>query len=87
MLGGYLKLLPMFFIVMPGMISRALYPGESWTVPVTSLHLPGGTERSSQCQERQVAGIHLLRGLCVFLVSPGWPYRAGTQRGTPVGPD
>ncbi|XP_072505467.1 sodium/glucose cotransporter 4 isoform X2 [Notamacropus eugenii] len=24
--GGYLKLLPMFFIVMPGMISRALYP-------------------------------------------------------------
>lgn len=28
-LGGYLKILPMFFIVMPGMISRALYPGES----------------------------------------------------------
>ncbi|XP_057211789.1 sodium/glucose cotransporter 4 isoform X8 [Triplophysa rosa] len=27
-LGGYLKLLPMFFIVMPGMISRALYPDE-----------------------------------------------------------
>uniref|UniRef100_A0A8D0TUW6 Solute carrier family 5 member 9 n=1 Tax=Sus scrofa TaxID=9823 RepID=A0A8D0TUW6_PIG len=26
-LGGYLKVLPMFFIVMPGMISRALYPG------------------------------------------------------------
>uniref|UniRef100_A0ABI7YFD3 Solute carrier family 5 member 9 n=1 Tax=Felis catus TaxID=9685 RepID=A0ABI7YFD3_FELCA len=26
-LGGYLKILPMFFIVMPGMISRALYPG------------------------------------------------------------
>ncbi|MEJ1282620.1 hypothetical protein NN561_013580 [Cricetulus griseus] len=26
-LGGYLKMLPMFFIVMPGMISRALYPG------------------------------------------------------------
>ncbi|XP_074153267.1 sodium/glucose cotransporter 4 isoform X1 [Sminthopsis crassicaudata] len=25
-LGGYLKILPMFFIVMPGMISRALYP-------------------------------------------------------------
>ncbi|XP_027694060.1 sodium/glucose cotransporter 4 isoform X2 [Vombatus ursinus] len=24
--GGYLKILPMFFIVMPGMISRALYP-------------------------------------------------------------
>lgn len=32
-LGGYLKLLPMFFIVMPGMISRALYPGESWPRP------------------------------------------------------
>lgn len=28
-LGGYLKILPMFFIVMPGMISRALYPGET----------------------------------------------------------
>ncbi|KAL1777084.1 sodium/glucose cotransporter 4 isoform X1 [Sigmodon hispidus] len=27
-LGGYLKSLPMFFIVMPGMISRALYPDE-----------------------------------------------------------
>lgn len=27
-LGGYLKVLPMFFIVMPGMISRALYPDE-----------------------------------------------------------
>ncbi|XP_068879461.1 sodium/glucose cotransporter 4 isoform X2 [Aphelocoma coerulescens] len=26
-LGGYLKIFPMFFIVMPGMISRALYPG------------------------------------------------------------
>nr|XP_034358703.1 sodium/glucose cotransporter 4 isoform X2 [Arvicanthis niloticus] len=27
-LGSYLKILPMFFIVMPGMISRALYPDE-----------------------------------------------------------
>ncbi|KAK3566464.1 hypothetical protein QTP86_033990 [Hemibagrus guttatus] len=27
-LGGYLKILPMFFVVMPGMISRALYPGS-----------------------------------------------------------
>ncbi|XP_058408336.1 sodium/glucose cotransporter 4 isoform X2 [Diceros bicornis minor] len=27
-LGGYLKILPMFFIIMPGMISRALYPDE-----------------------------------------------------------
>ncbi|XP_039623184.1 sodium/glucose cotransporter 4 isoform X3 [Polypterus senegalus] len=26
-LGGYLKTMPMFFIVMPGMISRALFPG------------------------------------------------------------
>jgi hypothetical protein len=30
-LGGYLKILPMFFIIMPGMISRALYPGKSWS--------------------------------------------------------
>ncbi|XP_041861172.1 sodium/glucose cotransporter 4 [Melanotaenia boesemani] len=27
-LGAYLKVLPMFFIVMPGMISRALFPNE-----------------------------------------------------------
>ncbi|XP_029473803.1 sodium/glucose cotransporter 4 isoform X4 [Rhinatrema bivittatum] len=27
-LGGYLKILPMFFVVMPGMISRALYTDE-----------------------------------------------------------
>ncbi|NWI45202.1 SC5A9 protein, partial [Picathartes gymnocephalus] len=27
-LGGYLKIFPMFFIVMPGMISRALYPDD-----------------------------------------------------------
>ncbi|KAG9350876.1 hypothetical protein JZ751_024765 [Albula glossodonta] len=27
-LGGYLKILPMFFVVMPGMISRALFPDE-----------------------------------------------------------
>ncbi|KAJ3599838.1 hypothetical protein NHX12_033792 [Muraenolepis orangiensis] len=27
-LGGYLKVLPMFFIVIPGMISRALFPNE-----------------------------------------------------------
>lgn len=25
---GYLKLLPMFLMVMPGMISRILYPGN-----------------------------------------------------------
>lgn len=25
---GYLKLLPMFRIVMPGMVSRVLYPGK-----------------------------------------------------------
>jgi uncharacterized sodium:solute symporter family permease YidK len=27
-LGSYLKLLPMLMIVLPGMISRALYPGS-----------------------------------------------------------
>ncbi|XP_067893267.1 sodium/glucose cotransporter 4 isoform X2 [Heterodontus francisci] len=27
-LGGYLKMLPMFFVVFPGMISRALYPDQ-----------------------------------------------------------
>ncbi|XP_071983634.1 sodium/glucose cotransporter 4 [Engystomops pustulosus] len=27
-IGGYLKILPMFFVVLPGMISRALYPDE-----------------------------------------------------------
>ncbi|KAF7647148.1 hypothetical protein LDENG_00176490 [Lucifuga dentata] len=34
-LGGYLKLLPMFFIVMPGMISRALFPDEIGCVDPT----------------------------------------------------
>uniref|UniRef100_A0A6Q2ZFA7 Solute carrier family 5 member 9 n=1 Tax=Esox lucius TaxID=8010 RepID=A0A6Q2ZFA7_ESOLU len=34
-LGGYLKVLPMFFIVMPGMISRALYPDEVGCVDPT----------------------------------------------------
>uniref|UniRef100_A0A8B9R4A8 Solute carrier family 5 member 9 n=1 Tax=Astyanax mexicanus TaxID=7994 RepID=A0A8B9R4A8_ASTMX len=38
-LGGYLKILPMFFIVMPGMISRALYPGMSINVKLYSLLL------------------------------------------------
>jgi hypothetical protein len=28
LLCGYLKLLPMFLMVMPGMISRILYPGK-----------------------------------------------------------
>lgn len=30
-LGGYLKLLPMFFVVMPGMISQALFPSQWYT--------------------------------------------------------
>lgn len=30
---GYLKLMPMFLMVMPGMISRILYPGNSATPP------------------------------------------------------
>lgn len=29
-IGGYLKLLPMFLVVMPGMISRILFPGTSY---------------------------------------------------------
>lgn len=40
-LGGYLKIFPMFFIVMPGMISRALYPGKPSHVPChRALYLP-----------------------------------------------
>ncbi|KAL1022419.1 hypothetical protein UPYG_G00026730 [Umbra pygmaea] len=35
LLGGYLKVLPMFFIVMPGMISRALYPDDVGCVDPT----------------------------------------------------
>lgn len=39
-LGGYLKIFPMFFIVMPGMISRALYPGKPSHIPHhRALHL------------------------------------------------
>ncbi|XP_073499615.1 sodium/glucose cotransporter 4 isoform X1 [Phyllobates terribilis] len=33
--GGYLKILPMFFVVLPGMISRALYPDEIGCVDPT----------------------------------------------------
>lgn len=32
---GYLKLLPMFLMVMPGMISRILYPGNFCTLAPT----------------------------------------------------
>uniref|UniRef100_A0A4W4DV18 Solute carrier family 5 member 9 n=1 Tax=Electrophorus electricus TaxID=8005 RepID=A0A4W4DV18_ELEEL len=43
-LGGYLKILPMFFIVMPGMISRALYPDEVGCVePDQCLKICGAT--------------------------------------------
>ena len=31
LLAGYLKILPMFIMIIPGMISRALYPGmNTW---------------------------------------------------------
>ncbi|XP_026178860.1 sodium/glucose cotransporter 4 isoform X5 [Mastacembelus armatus] len=43
-LGGYLKLLPMFFIVMPGMISRALFPDEVGCVdPVVCQRICGAS--------------------------------------------
>ncbi|XP_014072087.1 sodium/glucose cotransporter 4 [Salmo salar] len=43
-LGGYLKVLPMFFIVMPGMISRALYPNEVGCVdPIECQRICGAT--------------------------------------------
>ncbi|XP_076845725.1 sodium/glucose cotransporter 4 [Brachyhypopomus gauderio] len=43
-LGGYLKTLPMFFIVMPGMISRALYPDEVGCVdPAQCFKICGAT--------------------------------------------
>ncbi|XP_053549478.1 sodium/glucose cotransporter 4 [Bombina bombina] len=35
LIGGYLKILPMFFVVLPGMISRALYPDEVGCVEPT----------------------------------------------------
>jgi len=41
-LGGYLKVFPMFFVVMPGMISRALYPstlGHPCICPIDSKKL------------------------------------------------
>lgn len=28
LMAGYIKILPMFLLVMPGMISRVLYPGR-----------------------------------------------------------
>ncbi|XP_034036090.1 sodium/glucose cotransporter 4 [Thalassophryne amazonica] len=37
-MGGYIKLLPMFFVVMPGMISRALFPDEVGCVDPAVCH-------------------------------------------------
>lgn len=43
-LGGYLKMLPMFLVVMPGMISRALFPDEvGCVVPSVCLSLCGSS--------------------------------------------
>ncbi|XP_077134391.1 sodium/glucose cotransporter 4 isoform X2 [Ranitomeya variabilis] len=36
--GGYLKILPTFFVVLPGMISRALYPDEIGCVDPNECH-------------------------------------------------
>lgn len=49
---GYLKLLPMFLMVFPGMISRILYPGLWATLVVAGAHcilmnLPGSFETES----------------------------------------
>lgn len=41
---GYLKLLPMFVIVMPGMISRILYPGK-FLILMCSPHAVGFSGR------------------------------------------
>lgn len=35
-LASYLKMLPLFVIIMPGMISRVLYPGKGLAVRVRS---------------------------------------------------
>lgn len=37
---GYLKLLPMFLMVMPGMISRILYPGTVCITPGSTVLCP-----------------------------------------------
>lgn len=37
---GYLKLMPMFLMVMPGMISRILYPGNVCTTPGSMVLCP-----------------------------------------------
>lgn len=34
---GYLKLMPMFLMVMPGMISRILYPGNVHITPASTM--------------------------------------------------
>lgn len=41
-LAAYLKLLPFIFIILPGMISRALYPGactDMWLISHTLRHI------------------------------------------------
>ena len=47
LLAGYLKILPLFFMVFPGMISRILYPGEY------SDYIPTGTTSKTK-----ISGLH-----------------------------
>jgi len=36
-LAGYLKLLPLYLMVFPGMISRTLYPGQTGSNPINNI--------------------------------------------------
>lgn len=67
-LGGYLKIFPMFFIVMPGMISRALYPGEPSHIPHhRALHLVWSLIPHRSFSTFIPQKLHCLAGILVFI--------------------
>lgn len=55
---GYLKLMPMFLMVMPGMISRILYPGNCNTLQI---RIPAPHPSRFLCQDAGVCLPFLLQ--------------------------
>lgn len=76
-LAAYLKMLPFIFIVLPGMISRALYPGactQMWAENFPHRHTPSKCEKGWRVYCKQVLTCfdttrraHPFFGLCKFV--------------------
>lgn len=54
---GYLKVLPMFLMVFPGMISRVLYPGQTLTSQVTPSNLVSTAQRIQKQRKKNTTHI------------------------------